>query len=208
MKRSHTTAKSIDDRVVSRIRRRGKGAVFTPSEFLDLGSRSAIDVVLHRLVKKKMLRRLCRGLYDSPKCHPVLGFLTPPPEVIAEALAGRDRTRLQPAGAYAANVLGLSDQVPAKVVFLTDGPSRSVTVGLMVIQLKRTTAKNMAAAGTVSGLVIQALRELGAKHVTVDRVNHLKRTLPKKARSQLLGDLAIAPAWMHSIIREIAGGAR
>jgi hypothetical protein len=100
-------------------------------------------------------------VYDFPNEHPVLGALAPSAEDIARALAGRDRTRLQPAGAYAANALGLSEQVPAKAVFLTDGPARTVKVGPTTIQLRRTTPKNMAAAGRLSGLLIQALRELG-----------------------------------------------
>ena len=133
---------------------------------MDLGSREAVDLALHRLAKKGILRRLARGVYDFPEQHPVLGLLSPSADTIAAALAGRDHTRLQPAGAYAANALGLSEQVPAKAVFLTDGPSRTVKIGPMTIQLRQTTPRNMAAAGRLSGLVIQAFRELGKEHVT------------------------------------------
>jgi len=134
----------------------------------------------------------------------VLGILSPSAEKVAGALAGRDYTRIQPAGAYAANALGLSEQVPAKAVFLTDGPSRTVKIGLTTIQLRRTTAKNMAAAGKLSGLLIQALRELGEEHVTQQRREHLRRTLPADKRRELLKDLRLAPAWMHPIFRELA----
>lgn len=134
----------------------------------------------------------------------MLGLLFPSAEDIAKALAGRDRTRLQPAGAYAANALGLSEQVPAKAVFLTDGPSRTVKIGPMTIQLRRTTPKNMAAAGRLSGLLIQALRALGQAHVTHARREHLKRTLPADKRKEILKDLPLAPAWMHPIFRELA----
>jgi hypothetical protein len=171
---------------------------------LDLGSREAIDLALHRLARKGTIRRLARGVYDFPKGHPVLGLLSPPADAIARALAGRDRTRIQPAGAYAANALGLSEQVPAKGVFLTDGPSRTVKVGAMTIQLRRTTPRNMAAAGRLSGLVIQALRELGKDHVTPARVEHLKRTIPVEKRRELLKDIKLAPSWMHPIFRELA----
>lgn len=177
-----------------------------PSDFLDLGSREAVDVVLHRLTRKGTLRRLARGVYDRPVEHPVLGPLAPSAEAVARALAGRDHTRLQPAGAYAANALGLSEQVPAKAVFLTDGPSRTVTIGPMTIQLRRTTPRNMAAAGRLSGLLIQALRELGREHVTPARREHLKRTLPADERRGLLKDLKLAPAWMHPVFRELAAG--
>ncbi len=178
--------------------------MLVPGDFLDLGSRQAVDIALHRLAKKGEIRRLARGVYDFPKRHPVLGLLSPSADTIAQALAGRDQTRLQPAGAYAANVLGLSEQVPAKAVFLTDGPSRTVKIGSMTIQLRRTTPRNMAAAGRVSGLVIHALRELGEPHITPERINHLKRTLPLDKRRQLLKDLKLAPAWMHQILRELA----
>ena len=143
-------------------------------------------------------------MYDFPKEHPVLGPLSPTADAVAKALTGRDRTRLQPAGAYAANVLGLSEQVPAKTVFLTDGPSRTVKIGPTTIQLRHTTAKNMETAGRLSGLLIQALRELGKDHVTEARREHLKRTLPADKRRELLKDLRLAPAWMHPIFRELA----
>lgn len=190
--------------ILAKIRRRGSGAVFVPADFLEIGSREAVDVALHRLVRQGTIRRLARGIYDFPTEHPVLGPLKPSAEQIATALAGRDRTRLQPAGAYAANALGLSEQVPAKVVFLTDGPTRTVKVGPTTIQLRRTTPKNMEAAGRLSGLLIQALRELGQDHVTPARMTHLKQTIPADKRRNLLKDIRLAPAWMHPIFRELA----
>ncbi len=204
MMKRNKSAQSIDARVIYRIRGKGRGSVHIPGDFLDLGSREAVDLALHRLAKRGIIRRLARGVYDFPEQHPVLGPLSPSAETIAKALAGRDHTRLQPAGAYAANALGLSEQVPAKAVFLTDGPSRTVKIGPMTIQLRRTTPRNMAAAGRLSGLVIQALRELGKEHVTPARVEHLKFTLPADKRRELLKDLQLAPGWMHPIFREVA----
>ena len=196
---------SIDSRVLATIRSRGRGTVFVPADFLEIGSREAVDVTLHRLARKGTIRRLARGIYDYPKQHAALGLLAPSAEAVAQAMAGRDRTRLQPAGAYAANALGLSEQVPARAVFLTDGPTRTVRIGAMTIQLRRTTARNMTAAGRLSGLLIQALRELGEEHVTPERWEHLKRTIPARKRRELLKDLPLAPAWMHPIFRELAG---
>ncbi len=198
---------AIDARIVAAIRGRGRGSVFVPTDFLDIGSREAVDVVLHRLARKGTIRRLARGVYDYPKEHPKLGLLAPSAETVARALAGRDRTRLQPAGAYAANVLGLSEQVPAKAVFLTDGPARTVTIGPTTIQLRRTTPKNMETAGRLSGLLIQALRELGEEHITPERRELLKRRIPAIKRRELLKDLRLAPAWMHAIFRDLAGNA-
>lgn len=204
MKTEGNGAQSIESQILAAIRGQGRGSVFVPAEFLHLGSREAVDVALHRLVRREIIRRLARGLYDFPEEHPVLGPLQPSAEAVAQALAGRDCTRLQPAGAYAANMLGLSEQVPAKVVFLTDGPSRTVTIGSSTIQLRQTTAKNMATAGRLSGLLIQALREIGKQHVTPERLAHLKQTIPLDERRDLLKDIRLAPAWMHSIFRELA----
>jgi len=151
MKNGRKQSMSIDYKILKAINARGHGAVFVPTDFLSFGSRQAVDIALHRLVRKGTIRRLARGIYDFPEEHPVLGKLQPSPEKIAEALVGRDCTRIQPAGAYAANILGLSEQVPAKVVFLTDGPSRMVKIGTTTIQLRRTTPKNMAMAGDSVG---------------------------------------------------------
>jgi hypothetical protein len=204
MKRRRQSTQSIDFKVLSRIRGNGRGSVYVPRDFFDFGSREAVAQALHRLEKKGVLRRLARGVYDFPKRHPTLGLLTPSAETIAAALAGRDHTRLQPAGAYAANALGLSEQVPAKAVFLTDGPSRTVKIGPMTIQLRQTTPRNMAAAGRLSGLVIQAFRELGEEHITPTRIKQLKRTLPADKRRELVKDIKLAPAWMHPIFRDLA----
>ena len=79
-----------------------------------------------------------------------------------------------------------------------------VKIGLTTIQLRRTTPRNMEAAGRLSGLLIQALRDLGQEHVTQQLRDHLKRTIPAGKRRELLKDLRLAPAWMHSIFRELA----
>jgi len=194
---------SIDSKVVSRIYGKKRGWVFTPIHFLDLGNRAAIDQALGRLVKSGTIRRLARGLYDYPKKHSDFGDLPPDYERIAQALAGRDRLKIQPSGAYAANLLGLTEQVPAKIVFFTDGPNRKVQIGKRKIVLKRTTPKNMATAGRISGLVIQALRYL--KKVNIDSIviSKLNRRLSDDDKSTLMNDIRYAPAWIGNIFRKI-----
>ncbi len=196
--------KSIESQILTEIKARGRGSVFVPTDFLNFGSREAIDLALHRLVNKGTIRRLTRGMYDFPKIHKTLGQLMPSVEAVASALAGRDRIRIQPAGAYASNLLGLSEQVPAKIVFLTDGPSRAINIDSMTIQLRRTTAKNMETAGRLSGLLIQAFKELGKDNITPSRRKHLKRTIPAKKRHEILKDIRFAPEWMRPILKELA----
>jgi len=195
---------STDTLVLQRIESHGPGWVFTPGDFADLGTRTAVATALKRHKAAGHIRLLGRGLYDVPRRHPVLGTLWPAIETVAQALERKDGLRLQPTGVYAANLLGLSEQVPAKVVFLTDGATRKVKVGPTEIQLKRTTPRNMAAAGRLSGLLIQALRSFGPAHVTPQRLDHLRKSLSPTERQQVLKDLALAPEWMHNHLREVA----
>ena len=121
---------------MKRARVGGRGGVFTPSDFLGIAGRAAVDQALSRLVKGGKLRRLAWGLYDFPKVHPQLGLLSPIPDDVARALARETGSQLQIAGARAANALGLSTQVPAKNIYLTDGPSRRVVLGERVVDLR------------------------------------------------------------------------
>jgi hypothetical protein len=194
---------SIDNKIINRIYGHGKGWVFTPTHFSDLGSRDAVASALRRYRQSGLIRQLARGLYDYPRTDPDLGMLTPSPDAVARALAGRDAVRLQPSGAYAANLLGLSTQVPMKIVYLTDGRSRTVRIGKKQIILKRTTPRNMATAGRISGLVIQALRHLGRQHVDDDIVSRLNKQLDADAAKQLLRDVRFAPAWIAHIMRRL-----
>jgi hypothetical protein len=114
------------------------------------------------------------------------------------------RDSLQPAGAYAANILGLSEQVPTRIVFLTDGPSRRVKFGQQEIVLKRTTMRNMATAGRKSGTVIQALRHIGQRNVNDKTLAIIKRQLSNQDRAQLLKDKRYAPAWVGKFLQQLA----
>ena len=195
---------SIDSKILSRVRANGRGWVFTPAHFDDLAGRATVSTVLKRHTDAGTFRNLARGLYDYPKLDPQLGLLQPSVDDIAQALAGRDEIRLQPSGAYAANRLGLSNQVPMKVVYLTDGRSRTVRVGKRQILLRNTTPRNMASAGKISGMIIQALKHLGKDRVDDSVVEQLDRRLDDMARKELLRDIRSAPAWIADIFRKLA----
>jgi len=198
------TNNSSADRIVKRVQEASPDTVFHAGQFLDLDNRMAVDKALSRLVASGFLRRLARGLYYPPKQHPVLGEILPPVEAVAQALADRDHVRLQPFGGYAANLLRLSEQVPARVVFLTDGKPRRINYGRQVIELRRASPRMMAAAGRMTGLVIAGLRYVGKANITVERVAHLRKLLSPEDRRRLIEDIPLAPTWMHSYFRAIA----
>lgn len=192
-------------KVKNRIRANKRGWVFTPKDFSDLGESSAILVVLSRLAKEGHVRRLAQGIYDYPVIHEKLGEISPAPEAIAGALVREDKTKLLPSGAYAANLVGLSQQVPAQVVFLNDSIRRKIKVANMTIELKQTTRKTMATAGRISGILIQALKHLGEDRVDKSVIAKLKRSLDDDQFKQIRKDIRYAsPAWVANALRELS----
>lgn len=178
--------------------------MFTGPDFHDLASSAAVRQALRRAARAGTVRRVARGLYDVPRRSRDLGDLPPSIEAVTRALQGREAIRLQPAGAHAANLLGLSTQVPVRTVFLTDGPSRSVMVGRRQILLKHTTPRQMATAGRISGTVIQALRWLGRRNVDDKILASLLRRLTPREKKVLLADRRHAPAWIACAFERIA----
>ena len=140
---------NIQDKIADRLHRQGRGKVFTPKDFLDLGSREAVDQALSRLTKAALVQRLGRGLYCDPQVNERLGIvISPDVDEIADALARQTGSRIAPSGATAANRLGLSTQVPAKPVYFTDGRSRQVKVGNFVIVVKHVVPKGTCRSAT------------------------------------------------------------
>lgn len=189
-----------------RLRRAPRGRIFSAADFADLGERAAVDQALSRMVVSGELRRVARGLYDRPREHKLLGILMPTSTDIARAIAGRGKLKLQPSGAYAANLLGLSEQVPLKVVFLTDGVARTIRAGRQTIVMRRTTPRNMAAAGRVSGLVIQALRYMKQSNVDEAMMRGLRQRLSLRDKAILKADAHLAPGWIARIMLRLAVG--
>lgn len=182
----------------------GPGWSFTRASFVDLGTPTAIRLALLRLKKAGLIRVIARGVYDYPRTDPQLGTLSTSPDSVVQALRGRDAVRIQPTGAHAANLLGLSTQVPMRLVYQTDGSTRTVKLGRQIIHFRRTTPKNLATAGRNSGLVIQALRHIGKRGVTDEMIQKLGAKLSASDKVQLQADQVYAPQWMVPILKRLA----
>ena len=198
---------SVLQKMLRRIHAKGRGGVFVPRDFLDLGTRSAVDVALHRLTDRGVIRRLGQGVYDYPKQHDWFGTLSPDIDDVAQALARSAQSTIQISGAHAANALGLSTQVPAKALYLTDGNNRSVKVGNYTLQFRRAAPKNLLAAGTAAGGVFQALRYLGSDRVDDTITGKLSRILDDRVKQDLARLRQDAPAWMRTPIDRITAPA-
>ena len=196
---------TIKDQIVSRIHRLGAGHAFTPKDFLDLGSRGMVDVTLSQLVSSCSIRRVGRGLYDLPKHSGALGItLGPDVDEIAQAIARRFRWRIIPTGAWAANALGLSTQVPAKVVYLSDGPSKKVELAKQTICFKHARPKEIRTGGSISSTVVQALRYLGKDEAGPEIIRRLRDRLTPAERRRLLRDTRYSIDWIFAVARQIA----
>jgi len=154
-----------------------------------------------------MIRRLGRGLYDFPRIHPLLGPVTPDLDTIAGRYAQAHGIRLQVSGAHAANMLGLSTQVPAKKVYLTDGATRKISFGKRTVIFRHAAPRYMVGAGTIAGAVFQALRFLGPGGVDHAVVAKLRERLDPGDREALVRDSARVPDWARNVVRQIAAAA-
>jgi hypothetical protein len=197
--------KSVSDKVISRIKKNGRGWVFSGKDFLDLGSRSAVDNALTALAQKGEVRRILRGLYYFPRTNPDLGGeLSPHFDAVAHAIARKTGTRIEASGAAAANLLGLSTQVPAKIVYLTNGTSRTYNVGNQNIVFKRVGPKDLSFKPGKSSLVLQAIRHLGKIHVDDTVIKHLRQQLSESDRKALLRDARYTSDWIYEAVKNIA----
>ncbi|AHF92715.1 hypothetical protein OPIT5_23400 [Opitutaceae bacterium TAV5] len=198
---------TLAKKVADRIRRWPKERVFSRFDFLDLGSTAAVGMALKRMEDAGKIRRVRRGYYDRPRTHPLLGTLKADHKEILAAIARRTGMRLQTAGSNAANELRLTEQVPARIVYETDAPSRKLDLGgRNPIQLKHRPLREIARASESSRFVFAGLRAIGRTHITPERVAHLAKELKPEHRRLLLRDLRYAPAWMHPHLRAIAAG--
>lgn len=196
---------SVTQDIVNRVADRGPGAVFGPRDFLDLGSRAAVDKGLSRLAKRGVVRRVAQGIYDYPKVSRRVGARSPSLDKVARVVADRTRSRLQISGAHAANRLGLSKQVPAQRVYLTDGPTRDIEVGGRVIRFKHASPRNLVGAGRISGDVFQALRYLGTDSVDDGVISTLRRRLSDQDKQVLARDALDMPGWVRQVIQQVVG---
>lgn len=189
------------------------GYVWVPSDFAQLGSRDAIDKALQRMVQAGALRRIDRGLYDRPKVNSLTKRPTTPDyRAVAEAIARRDHLRLLVDGMTAANDLGLTDAVPARVTLHTDTRRRAIQLDKLTIEFKQTAPSRLYWAGRPAMRIVQALHWLKDTLVSERSLilNKLTKVLTDPVhgtaiRQDLLEGFNILPAWMQSVLRELPG---
>ena len=195
--------KMANNSILRRIRAKKRGWVFTPKNFIDIASRNTIDVTLHRLTKKGIIRKLDQGIYDFPITHPKLGILAPDPDLIAKAIASKTGDTVQPSAARAANQLGIDTQVSAKPTYLTSRSSINKNIANYSIALKHSKYTSGDKLTPNVANTINAIRHLGKNHVSPSIISQFSRALSKKDKLQLMKKISQFPDWMAPIIIQL-----
>ena len=196
----------ISNKIIRRMRPHNKdGGVYTSKDFLDLGSRAAVDQALSRLVKAERLRRIGRGLYDLPRMSGILKRSAPIDiDAVMKAIVRRDNIRIMPDGLMAANRLGLTNAVPARIDYVTDGASKTIEVGGWTIRLRHASPRVMCWTGKPAAPVVQALRWLGPDAAKDDQVIlTLKHRLPVSVKQNLFRNSRDLPHWMIKLVHRL-----
>jgi len=200
-------AKTTSSRVTRKIYGMGRGWAFSVIDFSTFGTRSAIDVTLHRLLKKGTIRRVIRGIYDYPVYSRVLKTeMSPDMDQVARALARKFGWRIQPSGPTALNLLGLSTQVPSQWMYLSDGPNRTYKIGEQTLTFKQSPLKESGFKLRESALIVQALKSLGSQRISPEVVTKIRRQIDPKLYTKVLKDTKTATGWVYRSIKNICGG--
>ncbi len=190
--------------IESRIRERGAGWVFSRKDLRDIAPSGSIGVILCRLEKDGMIRRVGRGLYDYPERSDLLGEELPPVlDQAAQAIARKHRWVIAPDGAMAANMLNLSLQVPAKIVYLSNGPTRKFSIGNQTIIFRHASPKDLDMEHYSSRIVAQALRFLGKEKIGGKVINHLRSKLTDKEKMNLFRDIRFGTDWILDVAQKL-----
>jgi len=196
--------KTLYDKAFYYIAGHGRGWSFSSSDLLTKFSRQQADNVLSELLKDGKIRRVCRGLYDYPKYSEFLKQnLSPDMDQVARAFARKFNWRIEVLGDTALNMLGLSTQVVAKYVYLSDGPNRSYDILGTTLEFKKSSLKNIGFKYKESSLIVQALKTLGKERMTEEVIEIIRKRIDPKMYGKILKDTQSSTVWIYEAIKQI-----
>ncbi|MBK2111279.1 hypothetical protein IB685_03690 [Francisella tularensis subsp. novicida FSC159] len=196
---------SIEQKILSKIYRNGRGYSFSSNDFIKDYPRESIDWSLSNLTRRGIIRRIARGLYDYPRYSELLKQnLSPDVEKVAHAIARKFNWDIEVSGDTALNLLGLSTQVVGKYIYLTNGANRSYKIlDNITIEFKKSALKNIGFKHRESVLLVQALKSLGKEHIDDEIISKLQNTIDKSMCDKILKDTKTATNWIYEIIKKV-----
>lgn len=194
---------SVDKQILSSLKKCGRGSVFFSDRFAHFGSPVRVQKAMEQLVASGDIVRVARGIYCYPNIDKVfgLGVLYPGTEDVAKAIAKRDSAKIVPTGEWAQYQLGLTQQIPMNVIYLTDGSSRTIKlIKGGTIRFKHVAPKNFAFSNGIALLITQALSSMGQKNVANEHINKINEHLRKVGKESIVRDLRLMPNWIKEIV--------
>jgi hypothetical protein len=182
----------------------GRGWAFSPSDLQSRFSRQQADTVLAALVARGKIRRVARGMYDYPGYSELLGkTLSPDIDQVARAYARKFSWRIEVSGNAALNLLGLSTQMPAVWLYLSDGPNRRYDISGQTLVFQKSALKTIGFKHRESMLLVQALKALGAEHVDTAVISKLRQQFEPSQRAKILRDTQGTTSWIYEVIKTV-----
>jgi hypothetical protein len=198
------TLHPIDKKVLRQLWSTNNPLPITAKALGDLGRPAAVRQALSRLTKAGKLKRIRRGFYERPRAHPLIGETPSSSMDVAKVILEARNAPWQVSGAYAANLLGLSEQVPGQLVIKTTANVPPVNVGKTQIKFQRVAPSSLIGAGSTAGTVIQAVRHLGPNGLEPAQAERLRTTLKPSTKRELQRLAPLLPQWMQPVMREIS----
>lgn len=195
----------MDNAVIQQIRKKlihsKYGEIFFVSSFPQYDV-EYVTKLLSIFEKEGLITRIAKGVYVKPR-KTQFGILYPSAYELVKEIAKRDKAKIIPTGATAANRLGFSTQVPMNTIFLTTGSGRKLKLGNRTVTLKHGAPKNFAFKGRLMSELVQALRSIGEDNINQGietRIEQLFKETPET--DTIEHDLLLAPVWMRQVIKK------
>lgn len=196
--------KNISESIFYFIAGHGRGWAFSSSDLAGRFARQQIDNTLSDLAETNKIRRVARGLYDYPRFSDLLQkTLSPDIDQVAYAYARKFNWRIEVSGESALNLLGLSTQIPAQYVYLSDGPSKSYDVMGLLLTFKKSSLKDIGFKHRESTLIVQTLKALGKNHLNAEVFAKIREQIAKESFAKILRDTQGSTGWIYEAIKQI-----
>lgn len=194
----------ILNQIKNRIDASENGSIFVVSDFADIADNKKIGTSLSRLADEGLLRRIMRGVYEKPVYSEFLGeYVAPSVDAVANAIARNYGWTIVPCGDTALNLLGLSTQIPAVWLYISDGPYKEYSFDNVTIKFNRTTNKNISKLSYKTALVVQAIKAIGKENVDENTIVQLSKKFTDEEKAAMLTEAKITTSWIYEVIKNI-----
>ncbi|UWD35043.1 DUF6088 family protein [Mycoplasma cottewii] len=180
------------------------GKVFISDDFLDIASSETVRRTLNKLAKEQKIRRVMNGFYYSPRYSELIKeYEQVRIEELAKAIARKNNWDIAPFGLACLNILGLSTQVPVKVIYVSSGKSKIYKVGKMLLEFRKVSSREISNMSLKTRIVIQAIKEIGNENMTDNYIDRIRKELTESEKQNLLVEAKNTTKWIYEHIKEI-----